>query len=254
MYIESSPADQIQPKHSTNHYVKPGDPVDIAYPVLFDVASKQATEIDRTLFPNPFDISTPVWWKDGRGFTFEYNQRGHQLYSVIEVNAQTGKARALITELTKTFFYYNDLGPGLSAGRKYRHDVNDGKEIIWASERDGWEHLYLYDGITGQVRNQITKGDWLVRNVEWVDDARRQIWFDAGGIVPGQDPYFTQLYRINFDGTGLTKCTDADGTHTILFSAGSQILRRYVAARGPGAGGAIAARGGPGRSAGSGQG
>ncbi|HEY4380616.1 MAG TPA: DPP IV N-terminal domain-containing protein [Acidobacteriaceae bacterium] len=217
-YIESSPADQVQPKHSTNHYVKPGDPVDIAYPVLFDVASKQVTEIDRTLFPNPFDISTPVWWKDSRGFTFEYNQRGHQVYRVIEVDAQTGKVRALINEQTKTFFYYNDLGPGLSAGRKYRHDVNDGKEIIWASERDGWEHLYLYDGTTGAVKNQITKGDWLVRNVEWVDDAKRQIWFDTGGIVPGQDPYFTQLYRINFDGTGLTKCTDADGTHTVLFS------------------------------------
>jgi hypothetical protein len=217
-YVESSPADQIQPKHSTIHYAKPGDTLDIAYPVLFDVASKQATEIDHDLFPNPFSISTPVWWKDGRGFTFEYNQRGHQAYTVIEVDAQTGKTRPLIAEETKTFFYYNDLGPGLSAGRKYRHDVNDGKEIIWASERDGWEHLYLYDGLTGKVKNQITKGNWLVRNVEYVDDEKRQIFFDAGGIVPGQDPYFTQLYRINFDGTGLTKLTDADGTHTVTFS------------------------------------
>ena len=217
-YIESSPADQIQPKSSTIHYAKPGDTLDIAFPVLFDVATKQAIEIDHVLFPNPYSISTPVWWKDGRGFTFEYNQRGHQAYTVIEVDAQTGKTRPLIAEQTKTFFYYNDLGPGLSAGRKYRHDVNDGKEIIWASERDGWEHLYLYDGLTGKVKNQITKGNWLVRNVEYVDDQKRQIFFDVGGIVPGQDPYFTQLYRINFDGTGLTKLTDADGTHTVTFS------------------------------------
>jgi dipeptidyl aminopeptidase/acylaminoacyl peptidase len=217
-YIESSPADQIQPKHSTIHYQKPGDTVDIAYPVLFDVASKQEIEIDRSLFPNPYAISEPVWWKDSRGFTFEYNQRGHQVYTVIEVDGQTGKTRPLITEQTKTFFYYSDLGPGLSAGRRYRHDVNDGKEIIWASERDGWEHLYLYDGMTGKVKNQITKGDWLVRNVDYVDDAKRQIWFETGGIVPGQDPYFTQYYRINFDGTGLTKLTDANGMHTVSFS------------------------------------
>ena len=217
-YIESSPADQIQPKHSTIHYDKPGDTLDIAYPALFDIATKQQTDIDHTLFPNPYSISTPVWWKDSRGFTFEYNQRGHQVYTVIEVEAQTGKTRPLITEETKTFFYYSNLGPGLSAGRKYRHDVKDGKEIIWASERDGWEHLYLYDGVTGKVKNQITKGDWLVRNVEYVDDDKRQIWFETGGIVPGQDPYFTQLYRINFDGTGLTKFTDADGTHTVSFS------------------------------------
>ncbi len=217
-YIESSPTDQVQPKHTTIHYRKPGDAVDIAYPALFDIASRKETEIDHALFPNPYDITTPFWWKDGRAFTFEYNQRGHQAYRVIEVDAHTGQARPLIDEETKTFFYYNALGDGLSAGRRYRYDVNDGKEIIWASERDGWEHLYLYDGVTGKVKNQITKGDWLVRNVNRVDADKRQIWFEAGGSIPGQDPYFTQYYRINFDGTGLTRLTDADGTHTVSFS------------------------------------
>jgi dienelactone hydrolase len=217
-YIESSPNDQLQPKHITISYAKPGDALDIAYPVMFDLASKSETEIDRSLFPNPYALSPPVWWKDSRGFTFEYNQRGHQAYTVIEVDAKTGHTRPLIAETTKTFFYYNNLGPGLSAGRKYRHDVNDGKEIIWASERDGWEHLYLYDGTTGKVKNQITKGDWVVRNVDFVDDAKRQIWFEAGGMNAGQDPYFTHYYRINFDGTGLTKLTEADGTHTVTFS------------------------------------
>ncbi len=218
MYIESSPTNQIQPEHISIHYQKPGDALDIAYPVLFDVDTKQEIAIDNALFPNPYSLSTPVWWKDGRAFTFEYNQRGHQAYTVIEVDAKTGRTRPLIAETSETFFYYNNLGPGLSAGRKYRHDGNDGKEIIWASERDGWEHLYLYDGTTGKVKNQITKGNWLVRNVEYVDDAKREIYFDAGGSVPGQDPYFTQGYRINFDGTGLTKLTDADGMHTITFS------------------------------------
>lgn len=218
MYIESSPRDQIQPKHTTVHYLKPGDTLDIAYPVLFDLAAKEQIQIDHALFPNAYSLSPPVWWKDSRGFTFEYNERGHQTYSVIEIDAQTGKARDLITERSKTFIYYNKLGPGLSAGRRYRHDVNDGKEIIWASERDGWEHLYLYDGLTGEVKNQITKGEWLVRNVDWVDDQKHQIWFEAGGSVPGEDPYFTQAYRINFDGTGLTRLTEADATHSINFS------------------------------------
>lgn len=218
VYIESSPSDQLQPKHMVVHYAKPGDQVDIAHPVLFDVATRKATEIDTALFPNPYNLTTPVWWKDSRGFTFEYNQRGHQAYKVIEVNAATGTARALIDEETQSFFYYNNLGPGLSAGRKYRYDVNDGKEIIWASERDGWEHLYLYDGVSGKVKNQITKGDWLVREVVRVDEAKRQIWFVAGGSIAGQDPYFTQYCRINFDGTGLTRLTDADGMHTATFS------------------------------------
>jgi dipeptidyl aminopeptidase/acylaminoacyl peptidase len=207
------------PRVFTDLYRKPGDALDIATPVLLDVAAGKQIEIDHTLFPNAFSLSPPVWWKDSRAFTFEYNQRGHQVYRVIEVDGQTGKARPLIDEQSKTFIYYNNLGPGLSAGRKYRHDVNDGKEIIWASERDGWEHLYLYDGVTGKVKNQITRGGWLVRNVDRVDDDARQIWFEAGGMVAGQDPYFTQFYRINFDGTGLTRFTEADGNHTVAFSA-----------------------------------
>jgi dienelactone hydrolase len=217
-YVESSPADQVQPKHTTISYRKPGDALDIAYPALFDMEKKTEIELDQTLFPNAYDLTPPVWWKDGRGFTFEYNQRGHQVYRVLEVDAQTGKVRPLIDEVSKTFIYYNTLAEGLSGGRRYRHNVNDGKEIIWASERDGWEHLYLYDGNTGKVKNQITGGDWLVRNVVDVDDTKRQIVFEAGGLIPGQDPYFVQYCRINFDGTGLTRLTDADGTHTVTSS------------------------------------
>jgi dienelactone hydrolase len=222
-YIASSPAGQIQPRHSTISYRKPGDALDIAYPALFDVESRKEIEIDHALFPNAFNITPPVWWKDSRAFTLEYNQRGHQVYRVIEVDAETGKARTLIDEQSKTFIYYNLLGPGLTdGGRRYRRDLNDGKEIVWASERDGWEHLYLYDGVTGTVKNQITKGDWLVRAVDYVDEARRQIWFQAGGMNASQDPYFSHYYRINFDGSGLTKFTSADGNHTVTFSPDRQ--------------------------------
>ena len=188
-------------------------------PALFDVATKQETEIDQALFPNAYNLTPPVWWKDSRGFTFEYNQRGHQVYRVIEVDAQTGKARALIDEDEQDVHLLQPAWPRVSpGGRRYRHDLNDGKEIIWTSERDGWEHLYLYDGVTGKVKNQITKGEWVVRKVDRVDEDKRQIWFQAGGMNPGQDPYFTHYYRINFDGTGLTKLTEADGNHTVTFS------------------------------------
>jgi dipeptidyl aminopeptidase/acylaminoacyl peptidase len=222
-YVESSPTDQLQPKHSVNVYAKPGDALDIAYPALFDMATKKETAIGNDLFPNAYDITTAVWRKDGRGFTFEYNQRGHQVYRVIEVDAQTGQARALITEKSATFIDYRPLTQGLTdTGKKYRYDVSDGKEIIWASERDGWEHLYLYDGVTGAVKNQITKGNWVVRFVDRVDEEKRQIWFRAAGMNPGQDPYFTHYYRISFDGTGLTRFTDADGNHTAALSPDRQ--------------------------------
>ena len=92
------------------------------------------------------------------------------------------------------------------------------------SERDGWNHLYLYDAKTGQVKNQITKGPWVVRGVDRVDEAKRQIWFRAGGIRPGQDPYYIHYCRVNFDGSGLTVLTAGDGTHKIDFSPDGRYL------------------------------
>ncbi len=89
-YVESSPVDQLQPKHTAREYAKPGDVLDVAQPVLFQTESKQQIEIDRALFPNPYSLSRAVWWKDSRGFTFEYNQRGHMLLRVVEVNGESG--------------------------------------------------------------------------------------------------------------------------------------------------------------------
>jgi hypothetical protein len=219
-YIESSPADQIQPKYSSRVYAKPGDTLDLAQPVLFEVATRKQTNIDNTLFPNSYSLSNPVWRKDGHAFTFEYNQRGHQLYRIVEGDGTTGRTRAVITEESKTFINYRPLVPNPSdTGKKVRYEIDDGKEIIWMSERDGWAHLYLYDGITGRVKNQITKGNWLVRNVEKVDEAKRQIWFQASGMYAGKDPYFIHYYRINFDGTGLTALTEADANHSVAFSS-----------------------------------
>jgi dipeptidyl aminopeptidase/acylaminoacyl peptidase len=218
-YVESSPADQLQPKHSTRDYAKPGDALDVAQPVLFDVDAKRQTVVDNSLFPNPYGLSNPVWWKDSRAFTFEYNQRGHQVYRVIEVDAVSGKARAVISEEPQTFFSYRPLLGNLrEAGTRYRSDLGDGKEIIWSSERDGWRHLYLYDGTTGKVKNQITRGNWVVRAVNKVNEENRQIWFEASGMYAGKDPYFTHYYRVNFDGTGLTAFTEADGTHSVAYS------------------------------------
>jgi dipeptidyl aminopeptidase/acylaminoacyl peptidase len=86
------------------------------------------------------------------------------------------------------------------------------------SERDGWNHLYLVDGATGAVKNQITKGEWAVRGVEKVDEEARQIWFSAGGVTAGKDPYLLHVYRINFDGSGLTAITKADANHDVALS------------------------------------
>ena len=209
-YVESSPADQLQPKTLSRPYSKPGDILDVDQPVLFDVAARKAIPVSNALFPNAYTQTALLWRSDSRAVTFEYNQRGHQVFRVIEIDAATGVARAIVNEEPKTFFTYSS--------KRYRYDVDGGREIIWMSERDGWNHLYLYDGATGTVKNQITKGNWVVRGVDRVDSASRQIWFRASGTYEGQDPYQVHYYRINFDGSGLTAFTQADGSHTVTFS------------------------------------
>ncbi len=208
-YVASSPEDQLQPKHSTLVYAKPGDLLDVEQPAIFQIDSRRQHIVDRTLFPNAYDMSPLVWRRDSSAVTFEYNQRGHEVYRVIEVDAASGKARAVISEQPKTFFSYS--------GKKYRYDVQDGKEIIWMSERDGWNHLYLYNGISGSAA-QITKGNWVVRSVVKTSEESRQIWFSASGMYPGKDPYFVHYYRINFDGTGFTALTEADSNHLVSFA------------------------------------
>ena len=219
-YVESSPQDQLQPKHSMMLYPKPGDVLDLYQPVLFDVAGRREIAIDSALFPNPYELTTLQWWKDSRGLTFEYNQRGHQVYRVIEVSASTGRARTLIDETSSTFVNYEPLvSTQYDTGKIWRKDLNDGKEILWASERDGWEHLYLYDGIAGKVERQITSGAWVVRGVDRIDEAKQAIYFSASGRNAGEDPYYVHGYKVGFDGTGLTELTSVAANHSLAYSS-----------------------------------
>ncbi len=215
-YVESSPDDQVQPLHSTREYTKPGDALVQNMPKLFLVDDKKKLDIDESLYLDQFGLRGLKWWADSRAFTFEFNERGHQAYRLIEVDGKTGQVRVLIDEKSKTFIDYS--------GKKYRYDVNDGKEIIWASERDGWNHLYLYSGITGRVKNQITKGEWVIRSVDNVDTENRTITFQASGREAGQDPYLMHYYRINFDGSGLIKLTEGNGNHNVSFSPNKQFF------------------------------
>ena len=96
-YVASSPEDQLQPKHSTLIYAKPGDVLDKEQPVVFDVEAQRQIQIDDALFPNAYALSDLEWREDGRRITFEYNQRGHQVYRIIEIDANTGATRAVIS-------------------------------------------------------------------------------------------------------------------------------------------------------------
>lgn len=208
--IESSPRDQKQPKLHNYDYHKPGDRLPVTKPMLIDVVAGKVTPIADHLFSNPWSLTQETWSADSTRCWFLYNQRGHQTLRWIEVTVATGTARTIIDETSPTFVDY--------AYKAFVQRIALTNEIIWMSERDGWNHLYLLDGNTGGVKNAITTGEWVVRSVDRVDDDKRQIWFQAGGIRPEQDPYYIHHCRVNFDGSGLTILTEGDGTHRIEWS------------------------------------
>jgi dipeptidyl-peptidase-4 len=208
--VNSSPKDQVQPKLLTIDYLKPGDRIPLRKPHLFDIAARKEIPVKDELFPNPWSIDDIRWSKDSRRFMFEYNQRGHAVLRIIAVNAQTGTATPIVDEQSETFIDYD--------GKHFAKYLEDTNEIIWMSERDGWNHLYLYDADTGKVKNQITKGEWVVRAVDRVDETARRIWFQLGGYYPDQDPYYIHYARVDFDGTGFTLLTEGNGTHRISYS------------------------------------
>ena len=209
-FVESSPKDQLQPKLQTRDYLKPGDQLPFKSPQLFTLVSKKQIHISTEMFQEQFELGSIKWKEDSSGFTFEFNQRGHQVYRVLDVNATDGKVKILIEEKSPTFIEYS--------GKKYRYDAKKSQEIIWASERDGWNHLYLYDANTGKVKNQITKGNWPIREVIKVDEELRQIYFTASGLDSDQDPYLLHYCRIDFDGKNFKRLTTENGNHNVTFS------------------------------------
>ena len=205
VFIESSPKDQLQPRPHTLGYEKPGDRIAVSKPQLFDVAAKKHIPVSDALMPNPWSITDLRWTRDSRRFTFVYNERGHQVLRVLAVDAATGAVRTIIGEQIATFINYS--------GKYFLHTLDASHEMLWMSERDGWNHLYLYDSQTGRVKNQVTRGPWAVAGVRSVDEKKRQVWFTAGGIRPGQDPYYSHLCRVDFDGSGLVVLTEGNGNH-----------------------------------------
>lgn len=211
--IQSSPPGGGRAKFSARPYPLPGDKFTAFELNLFDAQSKKPIKpkVERI----DYDYPRLRWKPDGRHFTYEKIDRGHQRFRLIEVDAQSGEARNLIDERSSTFIW---TAHAENLDLRLVNWLDKTEEIVYVSERDGWRHLYLIDAKQGTVKHQITKGEYVVRGIDLIDEDARQIWFHAGGKNAGQDPYFVHYYRVNFDGTGLVALTEGNGNHSAQFS------------------------------------
>lgn len=223
-----------RPKHFSQPYALPGDSI-IPYPGFHvvtvekgivateengsngDAAIRAADNVAVEVEPRPHQLSIngsgsdSTWAANSERFYVTYYTRGSKSVHLAEIDAATGASRVILSESTKTFVELGQRSPPNS------HVTDDGNDVIWWSERDGWAHLYRFDG-NGNLKNQITSGPWTVRTIHHVDEARRQIYFTGQGREPGRNIYYAHLYRVNFDGSDLQLLTPEDADHTIRWS------------------------------------
>ena len=147
------------------------------------------------------------WKDDGSELAFISSTRDHKEAHLQIADSKTGFVKSIHRETTETYYESGVRGENWRV-------LFDSNEFIWYSEKDNWGHLYLYDLKSGELKNQITQGKWLVRTVLHIDENERKIFFTAGGKEEG-NPYHVYLYKVNFDGTELECLTPEKGTHNI---------------------------------------
>jgi dipeptidyl-peptidase-4 len=207
-YVRSSPKDKVQPEHFTNSYPKAGDDLNIPQPVVFFTDGRAPLPLDPALSEHPFEIRKLLWHPDSKTLTVEFIERGFGEFKLIEINVETRAQRALVSEKSDKFVYVY--------GNCYSRQLANGEEILWLSQRTGFNHLYLINRRTGETIRPLTSGDWVVRDVVSIDEKARTVLAAVSGVDPGQDPYYLHYIRIALDTGEITRLTESDGTHEIF--------------------------------------
>ena len=217
--LQFVPPNQLRPKAFTYVYPLPGEVLAKAEPIIFDIQSGRRIDVKDASIELPFQDGPGFeWFPDSKSFYYDYDERGYKAKELRIVDASTGEQKLVIREQADTY---------VDPGETFYRFVKGTGEVLWGSERDGWDHLYLY-GKTGQLENQLTQGDWVVRQIEHVDEANRRVYFSASGREKGEDPYQAHLYRVGFDGKGLQLLTAENANHSIDFSPdGSYFIDGY---------------------------
>ena len=144
------------------------------------------------------------WYPDSKEIFYDYSERGEKAIELREVDPATGAQRVLVREQSTDY---------VDPGETFFRFAHDSGEIVWTSERDGWNHLYLSSAKTGQLINQITQGPWVVRQILFVDEKARRVYFAGCGREKDEDPYLVHVYSVGFDGKGLTLLTPENANH-----------------------------------------
>jgi dipeptidyl aminopeptidase/acylaminoacyl peptidase len=206
MYLLNSVEEDYRAKLYSYYRASPGDEnIPYLVPVIFDIDKKKKVVVDIPPIPH-FVQHDFQWFEDGQKLYAWVFDRGYKGVNVYEIDAETGQTRIVARDENETC-----VGTEIA---RYEVLPKRGKLLI-TSEKDGWNHLYLYDWKTARMENQLTKGEFVVLDIEHVDEERGIVYFTAVGREEGEDPYLVHLYRVNLDGSDLQNLTPEFAYHGI---------------------------------------
>ncbi len=176
--------------------------------VLFDINTRKQTEINIAPYPS-FLYWGSMEWINNDFLKIDRRHRGFKQVDVLELDGRNGKSRVVASDQMSTYVDVNIF---------YYKVLDKSNELLMTSEKDGWNHLYLYDWKNGELKSQVTKGNFVFKQVQFIDEENRKIYFTAGGKEEGRNPYLDHLYVVNFDGNDLKLLTPEDAHHEISFN------------------------------------
>lgn len=144
---------------------------------------------------SPIELQNLWWDEDCRHVYFIDLGRDQRSARLREFDTDTGSVRTVIEERSATFLSINHewfCRPNVRV-------LRGSNQVIWHSERDGWGHLYLYDLGSGALRRQLTRGQWIVREILDVDERGGVLLIVGSGREQGVDPYLRTVYRVSLE-------------------------------------------------------
>ncbi|OPY51373.1 MAG: hypothetical protein A4E49_02257 [Methanosaeta sp. PtaU1.Bin112] len=213
--LQYAPDNGSRPKLWTYRFALPADEAIPMYePIVIDVQKREVIAVSYQAQPEVSLMDTDddvlQWWSDdGQALYSLYALRGEKALLLLKTDPANGQTEEILGEKGRTYVEANLDYASLPNVRVLRNG-----DLVWFSEKNGYGNLYLY-GRDGRQKSIITSGDWVVRELLFVDENNCQIYFTAGGREPGRDPYYRHLYRCNLSGGDLQLLTIEDADHDI---------------------------------------
>lgn len=205
-----------RPTLNTYRYAMPGEEhVGQSELIIWDAATQTRVDVDLTKYANQFNSVRWTPRESSDRMIVTRRCRTYKHIDICSVNASTGEVKVLFSETIEPYIS--------SWSGESLHILNEGKDLIWLSERSGWKQMYLYDG-EGNLKNQITDNYFVVGGIQRIDTAARIVYFNAYGREPDVHPYYSLMYKSSFDKQGVTLITKEPANHSMSMSKSNKFF------------------------------